>query len=212
MDNPDLIAEQIAYYRARAPEYERGAYAAAEAQALLDVVVDRIPAGVDLLELACGTGAWTERLARRARSTTAVDAAPEMIEIARGRTGDGVNFVCADVLDWQPERRYDAVFFGFWLSHVPADRFEAFWTMLAGCLVDGGQVVFVDEHVRHAPSESWLAREVAERTLADGSRHRIVKAYLDPADVTDRLAELGWHAEVSEVGRRWVVGRARIGP
>lgn len=210
MDNPDLLAEQIAYYRARAPEYERGAYATAEAEGLIDVVVDRIPAGVDLLELACGTGVWTERLARRARTLTAVDAAPEMIAIASARTGADVQFVCADVLSWQPSRRYDVVFFGFWLSHVPADRFAEFWTRLADCVVDGGQVVFVDEHARHAPQESWLAREVAERTLTDGTRHRIIKSYLDPLDVTARLAALGWHADVDELGDEWVIGQARL--
>jgi 2-polyprenyl-3-methyl-5-hydroxy-6-metoxy-1,4-benzoquinol methylase len=211
MDNPDLLAEQIAYYRARAPEYERGLYATAEAQGLIDDVVERIPAGVDLLELACGTGVWTERLARRARTLTAVDAAPEMIEIARARTGDAaVQFVCADVLSWRPAIRYDAVFFGFWLSHVPAERFAAFWTLLADCIVDGGQVVFVDEHARNAPKESWLVREVAERTLADGSRHRIVKTYLDPSDVSARLETLGWHAEVADLGGQWVIGQARL--
>jgi trans-aconitate methyltransferase len=210
MDNPDLLAEQIAYYRARAPEYERGAYVTAEAQELLDVVVERIPADVDLLELACGTGVWTERLALRTRTLTAVDAAPEMIEIARARTSADVRFVCADVLSWRPSRRYDAVFFGFWLSHVPADRFAAFWTLLADCIVDGGQVVFVDEHARHAPKESWLAREVAERTLADGSRHRIVKSYLEPSDLTARLATLGWRADVAEFGDQWVIGQATI--
>jgi trans-aconitate methyltransferase len=210
MDNPDLLAEQIAYYRARAPEYERGAYATGEVEGLIDAVVERIPADADLLELACGTGVWTERLARRTRTLTAVDAAPEMIEIARARTGADVRFVCADVLSWQPSRRYDVVFFGFWLSHVPADRFAAFWTRLADCIVDGGQVVFVDEHVRHAPKESWLAREVAERTLADGTRHRIVKSYLDPSDVTARLATLGWRADVDELGDEWVIGQARL--
>jgi demethylmenaquinone methyltransferase/2-methoxy-6-polyprenyl-1,4-benzoquinol methylase len=83
MDNPDLLAEQIAYYRARAPEYERGLYATAEAHALMGEVVERIPSDVDVLEIACGTGVWTEHLATRARTLTALDAAPEMIEIAR---------------------------------------------------------------------------------------------------------------------------------
>src|SRR6266496_3197403 len=85
MDDPQLLAEQIAYYRARAPEYERGLYATAEAQALIGEVLERIPAGVDVLELACGTGVWTERLTDQGRTLTAVDAAPEMIEIARER-------------------------------------------------------------------------------------------------------------------------------
>jgi demethylmenaquinone methyltransferase/2-methoxy-6-polyprenyl-1,4-benzoquinol methylase len=208
MDDPQLLAEQIAYYRARAPEYERGLYATAEAQRLLEDVAERIPADVDVLELACGTGVWTERLARRVRTLTAVDAAPEMIEIARERVDGAAQFICADVLDWRPPRRYDVVFFGFWLSHVPAERFADFWTMLRGCLVDGGQVVFVDEHAGNEGKESWLAREVVQRTLADGSTHRVVKAFLDPPQVADRLAELGWRADVRALGPDWVIGQA----
>ena len=92
-----------------------------------------------------------------------------------------MEFVHADVLNWRPSRRYDVVFFGFWLSHVPSERYADFWTLLGDCIVDGGQVVFVDEHVRSAGKESWLAREVVQRTLADGSTHRVVKAFLDPA-------------------------------
>ncbi|HEY3717219.1 MAG TPA: class I SAM-dependent methyltransferase [Jatrophihabitantaceae bacterium] len=48
-------------------------------------MIDRVPAGGDVLELACGTGVWTALLAGRANTLTAVDAAPEMIEIARER-------------------------------------------------------------------------------------------------------------------------------
>lgn len=210
MDNLDLLAEQIAYYRARAPEYERGLYATAEAQALIGEVLQRVPANVDVLELACGTGVWTERLAGPARTLTAVDAAPEMIELAAARVaGKGVEFVHADVLNWRPSRRYDVVFFGFWLSHVPSERYADFWTLLGDCIVDGGQVVFVDEHVRSAGKESWLAREVVQRTLADGSTHRVVKAFLDPAEVTARLAALGWHSDVTALGTGWVIGQAR---
>ena len=121
-----------------------------------------------------------------------------------------VEYAVADLFAWRPAERYDFIFMSFWLSHVPADRFAAFWTRLADCVVAGGQVVFVDEHVRHAPKESWLAREVAERTLADGTRHRIVKSYLDPSDVTARLATLGWHADVDELGDEWVIGQARV--
>ncbi len=56
MDNPDLLAEQIAYYRARAPEYERGLYATAEAQALIGTVVERIPPDADVLNWPAAPG------------------------------------------------------------------------------------------------------------------------------------------------------------
>jgi demethylmenaquinone methyltransferase/2-methoxy-6-polyprenyl-1,4-benzoquinol methylase len=170
-------------------------------------MIGYVPPGGDVLELACGPGMWTQELTARAATVTAVDAAPEMIELARARAPDAT-FVQADILRWRPTRRYDVVFFGFWLSHVPDDRFADFWSLVGDCLVDGGRAVFVDEHVANAGKERWLADEVVERTLSDGSTHRIVKAYLDPPELTARLAALGWQADVTPLGSGWVVGQA----
>jgi demethylmenaquinone methyltransferase/2-methoxy-6-polyprenyl-1,4-benzoquinol methylase len=200
-----LIGEQIAYYRARAPEYEQGAYPVASS--LMRRVIGAVPPGRDVLELACGTGVWTQLLAPRAKTLTAVDAAPEMIELARPRAPD-TTFVAADILDWRPPRRYEVVFFGFWLSHVPEPAFAAFWALVADCLVDGGRVVFVDEHVAGAGKERWLADGVVERTLSDGSTHRIVKRYVDPVHLVPQLAALGWHADMARLGPDWVLGQA----
>src|ERR1700693_6032707 len=124
-----LLAEQIAYYRARASEYTQTAFpevpagdmwlARAEVQALLTTFR---PAG-EVLELACGPGAWTPELLTHADTLTAVDASPEMLALARQRVpAGGVRFIEADLFSWRPDRRYDVVFFGFWLSHVPLGR------------------------------------------------------------------------------------------
>ncbi|WP_223186547.1 class I SAM-dependent methyltransferase [Streptomyces sp. CBMA29] len=119
MDDDALVAEQMAYYRAQATAYDRPYAQYQELRDLLEVV-DELPIAGDVLELACGTGQWTPRLAARARSVTAVDAAAEVLAIARTRTASStVRFVEADVFAWQPPRRYDTVFFAFWLSHVP---------------------------------------------------------------------------------------------
>jgi len=52
-------------------------------------------------------------------------------------------------------------------------------------------------------------RRGGRRTLSDGSTHRIVKTYLDPAKLTARLAGLGWRADVEALGPGWVLGEAR---
>src|SRR5690242_9126686 len=79
-----------------------------------------------VLELACGTGVWAQRLARDASAYVGVDASPEMLEISRSRVPTG-DFVEADLFSWDSGERFDTIFFGFWLSHVPAERFEWFW-------------------------------------------------------------------------------------
>jgi SAM-dependent methyltransferase len=43
-----------------------------------------------------------------------------------------------------PTREFDVCFFGFWHSHVPAQRFEAFWQLVGRALRPGGRVFLVD--------------------------------------------------------------------
>ena len=117
-----LLAEQVAYYRALAPEYfDGGSRLPGRRPTTSRQDLDAFAPDGDVLELACGPGSWTPQLLRYATSVTAVDASPEMLALARERVGedDRVHFVCADLFAWRPERHYDVVFFGFWLSHVP---------------------------------------------------------------------------------------------
>lgn len=113
MDDHELLLEQMAYYMAGAAHYDRS-YAEYDVLRELLTVVDDLPITGDVLELACGTGQWTPRLAARARSVTAIDAAAEMLSLARAHTASpNVRFVEADLFEWKPSRRYDTVFFGF---------------------------------------------------------------------------------------------------
>jgi hypothetical protein len=64
---------------------------------------------------------------------------------AASNPGDNVSFVHADSFAWRSPARYEAVFFGFWLSHVPAELFAAFWEQVAGSLGDGGRVARLAE-------------------------------------------------------------------
>jgi SAM-dependent methyltransferase len=129
-----LLAEQRSYYRAIADEYEEHAIPGARGGELLAALQAFRPTG-SVLELACGRGTWTRHLLRHATRILALDASPEMLAIASTRLRDErVQFIQADVFSWKPEERYDVVFFGFWLSHVPAERFESFWSLVAGCL------------------------------------------------------------------------------
>ena len=204
--------EQIAYYRARAAEYEVTSYRDVDgADRRIAALVARLRPAGDLLEVACGTGMWTRHLAGRAATVTAVDSAPEMIALARRQvTATNVSFVTADILAWAPPRRFDAVFFAFWLSHVPASEFGQFWSLLRGALADGGRVLFVDDQPAAASLETYLAGsgEVVERLLRDGTRHRLIKVVRGRADVTRQLTGLGWQAAITRSGD-WLIGQAR---
>lgn len=206
-----LLREQLAYYRARAGEYDR-VYAEREDLASLLTLVDGLPVGGHVLELACGTGQWTDLLAARARSVTAIDAAPEVLDIAREHTVSPlVRFELADVFTWSPPRRFDTVFFAFWLSHVPPARLPAFWETVAAALAPGGRAIFIDTGAAEEAAEEVLEGQPApavRRRLDDGSEYRIVKVFHDAERLTGDLAALGWSVRVLPAGGNFIVGIA----
>lgn len=207
MDDDALLAEQRAYYRAGAAQYDRP-YAEREELRKLLTVVDDLPIAGDVLELACGTGQWTPRLAARARSVTAVDAAAEVLALARARTASPtVQFLEADLFEWRPPRRYDTVFFAFWLSHVPPRRLPEFWNTVAAALAPGGKAIFIDDGPAAAAEEDILANQSAPaalRRLDDGSQYRIVKVFHDARTLTDDLTALGWSVRIRPVAGNFI--------
>lgn len=210
-----MLSSQADYYRRRAGEYDATAYGdvvAARAR-IARLVAEMQPTGT-VLEIACGTGLWTEALAGLAATVTAIDVAPEAVAIARDRVrSNSVRFEVADVFSWKTAARFDVIFFSAWLSHVPMSRFERFWQLLRGLLADGGRVLFVDEHIEGSDKETYLpgGDEIVERQLLDGSRYRVVKNFVDPERLEPRLRGIGWECRIRRDGSDWVwvCGEAR---
>lgn len=193
-----LLDEQAAYYQTLGAEYFDH-FLDLPGGGELNAALDAFRPTGSVLELACGPGVWTGRLLRHAADVTAVDASPEMLAIAAARIDDErVRFVQADLFAWKPDRRYDVVFMGFWLSHVPPERFEAFWSFVAECLKRDGRVFFVDDGYR-TPDElvEGTASTTIRRRLNDGSSFRIVKVPYQPADLEERLRRIGWSIDVT---------------
>jgi 2-polyprenyl-3-methyl-5-hydroxy-6-metoxy-1,4-benzoquinol methylase len=224
-----LLREQAAYYRARAPEYDEwwqrsgrydrgpdatGRWHAEVAQ--VEAELSRVALTGDVLELASGTGWWTERLARSARHLTCIDASAETIEINRARlTSAGLTlprYELANLFEWTPAATFDAVFFSFWLSHVPNDRVESFWTKVAAALRPGGRAFFIDS----LPDRTSTAHDhrmpdpegIQERRLNDGRTFRIVKLFRMPEQLTTELHALGWTATIGRTASYFVFGHA----
>lgn len=225
---PGVLAEQIAYYRARAAEYDQwwerlGRYdrgdpataawrseAAQVREAFAELPIDK----ADVLELAPGTGIWTRPLAARAARVVAVDAAPEMIAVNRHRLGElaaRLHFVQADLFHLPLRYTADVVVFCFWISHIPRERLDAFLTTVANVVRPGGTVFFLDG--RPAPQATAVGDvlpgpgdQLMTRRLNDGRPFRVVKNFWAGAQLRHRFAAAGIDIEVRETSTYFQYG------
>jgi ubiquinone/menaquinone biosynthesis C-methylase UbiE len=237
-----VLEEQLAYYRARAPLYDdwweaRGTDPRSDElreswlaeRGRLEADLEEWCAGLanaSVLELAAGTGNLTCLVAPHVGRLTAVDASPEVLVINDEKLGAGrdrVELVVADLFQWEPPTTYDAVFFGFWISHVPADRWADFWSMVRSCLRPGGSVWFCDNA---NPEVGWRAgvlprpearyvsgddtidprTRITTRELSDGRSYRVVKRFFQPDELARELADFGIEANITTTQWAFLVG------
>ena len=159
------------------------------------IIEDRVPGAETLLDVACGTGQYTQYLARRF-AVTGLDIQPSMLEIARRRLGDEVRLVEADMTAFDLGVRFDAVvclFSSIAYVHTP-EAFRATIANLARHTVDGG-VCIVEPWIE---PQAWM----------DGHMHLITvdKDDLKVARITtslprrDHLVEMHWAFAVGRPG------------
>jgi demethylmenaquinone methyltransferase/2-methoxy-6-polyprenyl-1,4-benzoquinol methylase len=216
------------YYAARAPEYDdwylrRGRYShgpAADAAWVADLAaatrwLDELAISGEIVELAAGTGWWSQRLARRGE-LHAYDAVDEPLRILRDRLADDGLTARVEQRDaWaDPERAVDALFCGFWLSHVERDRLADFLSICARWLKPGGLFAFVDsrrDSDSSATNHPAPDEDVSVRRLDDGREFTIPKIYYDPAELEAALIRAGFFtAEVASTSRFFLLGHARV--
>lgn len=222
----DRDAEMVAYYEARAPEYDdwylrRGRYARgpihdAAWNAELDAAgrwLDALPIHGQIVELAAGTGWWSPLLAAKGELSL-YDAATGPLERARERLvahGLRAHLHVRDA--WaEPDRQVDALFAGFWLSHVPRDRLADFLVIVRRWLKPAGTFAFIDS--RPDPQSSAmdhpeLVGDASVRRLDDGREFTVVKVFYEPAELETALTETGFEAaQVTTTGRFFLTGVA----
>ncbi len=218
--------DMVAYYEARAPEYDdwylrRGRYARGPIhdtawQAELDTAgrwLDTLPIGGQIVELAAGTGWWSPLLASKGELSL-YDAAESPLDRARDRLvahGLRAHIHVRDA--WaEPDRQVDALFAGFWLSHVPRERLASFLELVGRWLRPGGTFAFIDslpDPQSGAADHPQPADDRSIRRLSDGREFEIVKVYYEPRELEVALGAAGFgSAEVTTTGRFFVLGHA----
>jgi SAM-dependent methyltransferase len=210
-----------ACYAARAPEYE-AVYEKPERQHDLARLRAWLPpwfAGARVLEVACGSGYWTRCIAERAHEVLAIDAAPQVPEIARDRVPSRhVALMLGDAYDLPADRGvFTAAFAGFWLSHVPRRRRREFFSGLGARLAPGAIVVPIDNLYVPGSSQPIAERDDngdtwQRRTLRDGSVHRVLKNFLSDDELFDAVDGLARQPRVEHFGHHWALTYAALSP
>ena len=202
------------YYAARAREYDE-VYRKPERQADLREIERWLPtvfAGRRVLEVACGTGHWTQFIAPASASLVGVDAAAETLRIARSRVpADKAQLIVGDA--WRlpvSPASFDAGFAGFWWSHVPRQRLGEFLRGFHACLVPGARMVFLDNLFVEGSSTPIAERDADGNTwqlrrLADGSTHRVMKNFPTREELLDTVAEVGCDRRLHTWDHYWAL-------
>lgn len=192
--NHDLAA----YYAERAQEYELVYHKPERQQDLLRMtgILQDLFRNRHVLELACGTGWWTQHLAITASSILATDINEPVLEIARTKTypPDKVLFQRDDIYQSTIDRQFDALFAGFFWSHVPLEQLDAFLTRCFQWVRPGGLLVFADNLFipnSNTPVDSTdeAGNTFQLRRLQDGSSHRVLKNFPEPSFVVSKLQQ-----------------------
>lgn len=204
-----------AYYAKRAGEYER-IYEKAERQDELEWLRGRIPrlfAGRRVLEVACGTGYWTQFIARSAAHVLACDINEPVLEIAREKPvpKGRVDFLKADAftLEGVPAG-FDAAFAGFWWSHVRTSALGPWLATLSRHLEPGALVGILDN--RHVEGSSTpISRRDAEgnayqvRPLITGETHEVLKNFPTPLELAETVRPFAREATLEETQYYWLL-------
>ncbi len=174
------------YYAARAPYYD-AVYDNPERREDIAFLSRHLPerlAGRSVLEVACGTGYWTQHIAPAAARMVATDLLAEPLALARQRPGvANVRFLQCDAYRLPADLgRFDGAFASLWFSHVPiADR-RRFLDGLHLRLSPGARVILIDTstvQLRDFPIAETDAdgNTYQHRALRDGSVHRVLKNF-----------------------------------
>lgn len=179
--DPLLLQEQAAYYDDGAAQFDELWYGTDRAPADQDgfaqlaAAVEGFAHG-DLLEVACGTGRWTQVAAQRAR-VVATDASPRMLQQTAERLRDlglraRLERAEAAALPF-PEQSFDRCLIGFLISHLDRAGLEAVLGEARRVLRPGGTVLALD-----TCRGDGAPIRVLRRTLKT-SAYRVLKVFHD---------------------------------
>jgi cyclopropane fatty-acyl-phospholipid synthase-like methyltransferase len=141
----------------------------------LEEVAARLPDNARVLDLGCGNGVKTRRLARRFE-VVGVDISEEQLRLARSEVPQAT-FVRADFADLDlPAASFDAVTAFYSIVHVPRDEHQALFGRFWSWLKPGGLFLAALSHVGGPDrTEEWLGVEMFFSGFDADTNRRLVR-------------------------------------
>ncbi|MEM6518568.1 MAG: class I SAM-dependent methyltransferase [Cyanobacteria bacterium P01_D01_bin.71] len=175
----------LQYYEQRHSEYE-AIYMQPERQqnlTWLESQISNLVAGKRVLEIACGTGYWTRRIAASAASIQATDASQRLASAAKESCdSDNVTSGTLDAFNVPASPGFECLVAGFFFSHVPIDHRQNFLAGLAKALDLETHIVLFDNQYVEGRSTTISRRTdggdtYQRRRLLDGSAYEVIKNF-----------------------------------
>jgi ubiquinone/menaquinone biosynthesis C-methylase UbiE len=202
------------YYRDRAMEYDLF-YQVPERLnelPLLQAWLIERTRGLSILEVAAGTGYWTEIAAPLAQAITATDLNPETLEIAATRRlGQHVTLCTADAYALpHSTANFDVGMAHLWWSHVDRQKRKTFLSHFASRLRPGATLLMIDQlyveglTLPVSREDEW-GNQYAIRRLQNGSTYEIIKNFPRPGEPEETFEELCKNISVLRLQHFWAL-------
>jgi ubiquinone/menaquinone biosynthesis C-methylase UbiE len=203
------------YYKDRAKEYDKVYQIPAEQDDLAKAtaIFQRLFKAKSVLEIACGTGYWTEQISKTASSIFATDINKAVIDMARTRHFNcEVTFQVADMNRLSLDKYYDGLFGGFIWSHIPLQDLDQFLQKIKNLITPKGEIVLIDSRPVDGTSHDKkritridpFGNSFQTRTLENGTTHEVLKNFPGNNFLVDKLSQIATDIKIIELEHYWI--------
>ena len=203
------------YYQKRAKEYDR-VYQKPERQAdlkQLHLYLKKAFENKKVLEIACGTGYWTQTIAESCYQILAMDINEEVLAIAKARDYGPANIHFKQLDLWQLEKEnknFDSVFGGFIWSHILKTDIPKFLKKLQNQLTANGELIFIDNKYVEG-SSTPIARTDEDgntyqiRRLQNGETYEVLKNFPSKEEIEKLSRDFSVEMEWRKLEYFWIL-------
>ncbi|MEO8769467.1 MAG: class I SAM-dependent methyltransferase [Ferruginibacter sp.] len=204
----------ISYYSDRAKEYEN-IYLKPERQHDLKeaaIVLQNAFSNKNIFEISCGTGYWTEKIAKTANSIFATDINETVLEIAKHKDYENadVSFGIANFYSYQSTKKYEGLFGGFIWSHIQVQDLKKFLKKINSFVLPGGSIVFIDNNYVEGSNHPITGTDeqgntFQTRKLEDGTVHLVRKNFPTENFIKEQLDGIAVEINLVHLEYYWIL-------